>query len=131
MPKTFSPEERATIIPKVIKGLSEGTPLTVICREEGMPCDNTIRSWGDDDAGLAADIAYARDSGWDAIASRTRETARGKGDSTADVQRDKLIIDTDLKLLAKWDKKRYGDKLDVAHTGGVKMIPMTAEDEEI
>jgi hypothetical protein len=38
-------------------------------------------------------------------------TARGKGDSTGEVQRDKLIVETDLKLLAKWSPKRYGDKV--------------------
>jgi hypothetical protein len=42
-------------------------------------------------------------------------TARGKdaqdgGDSSGDVQRDKLIVDTDLKLLAKWDPRRYGER---------------------
>jgi hypothetical protein len=52
------------------------------------------------------------------IAARTRETARGFGDSSGDVQRDKLIIETDLKLLAKWDPKRYGDRLDLGNADG-------------
>ena len=29
------------------------------------------------------------------------------------IQRAKLRIDTRLKLLSKWDPKRYGDKLDI------------------
>ena len=37
--------------------------------------------------------------------------ARGTGDGTDDVQRDKLIIESDLKLLSKWDQRRYGDKV--------------------
>jgi len=32
-------------------------------------------------------------------------------------QRDKLRVDTRLKLLSKWDPKRYGDKLDLNHGG--------------
>lgn len=45
--------------------------------------------------------------GHDRIALRTRKTARGKkaaegGDSTGNVERDKVIIATDLKLLEYW-----------------------------
>ena len=62
---------------------------------------------------LASAIAQARLEGFDAIARTARETARGRGDSTKDIQRDKLIVETDLKLLAKWDPKRYGDRINV------------------
>lgn len=37
------------------------------------------------------------------------------GDSTGDVRRDRLIVDTDLKLLAKWDPKRYGESFQLRH----------------
>lgn len=111
----YSPEEREAAIAKVIAGLRIGTPLTVICSEEGMPGYTTIWEWKQDDADLSEAIACARDQGHDTIANRIRLTVRGKteaegGESTGDVQRDKLIADTDLKLLAKWDPKRYGDK---------------------
>ena len=67
--------------------------------------------------------------------NRTRATARAKtaddgGDSSGDVQRDKLIIETDLKLLAKWDPKRYGDLLKLAGSDGTGPVPtlkITAE----
>jgi hypothetical protein len=73
----------------------------------------------DKDAEVSRVIARAREDGAQAIAFRARQTARGKkaedgGDSTGDVQRDKLIIETDLKLLSKWDK-RYADR--VTHAG--------------
>lgn len=67
----------------------------------------------DGDEEFSAAIAHARLEGFDAIARRIRATARGRGDSTQDIQRDKLIVETDLKLLAKWDPKRYGDRLNV------------------
>lgn len=110
----YTDEQRTEAIAKVIAGLRIGTPLTVICSEEGMPGIRTVYEWRDADADLSADIARARDAGFDAIALRTRETARGSGDSKGDVQRDKLIVDTDLKLLAKWDK-RYGDSVQLRH----------------
>lgn len=83
-----------------------------------MPSTRTIRDWQEGKvesvpATISADIARAREIGYDAIANRARETARGKGDSTKDVQRDKLIIETDLKLLSKWSK-RYNDRITVA-----------------
>ena len=103
-------ERSPEIEKRVIRGLSRGVPLAVLCRGEGMPSNRAVRYWQEQDAEFASAIARARDAGWDVIAHRTRRIARGKGESTGDVQRDKLIIDTDLKLLAKWDPKRYGDK---------------------
>lgn len=108
------------VIERIIVGLSGGTPMAVICREDGMPDPSTVWRWTEADDDLAQRIARAREAGFDAIAERARLTARGKmeddgGDSSGDVQRDKLIIETDLKLLSKWDPKRYGEK--VQHTG--------------
>jgi hypothetical protein len=84
------------------------------------------------DADLATAIAYARDVGYDAMAEECldiadnasndwmeRTDAEGKpigwqinGDH---IQRSKLRIETRLKLLAKFNPKRYGDK--VVHAG--------------
>jgi hypothetical protein len=104
------------IAAEIVRRLSTGEPLAVICRDDGFPSDDTVRNWASAREGFSRDIARARDAGHDAIAMRARETARGQGDSRGDVQRDKLIIETDLKLLAKWNPKKYGDK--VALTGG-------------
>lgn len=103
------------IIDAIIAGLSEGTPLTIICRGLGIGL-STVYDWREIDPDFAGNFARARDAGWDTIAARTRLTARGDGDSKSDVQRDKLIIDTDLKLLAKWDK-RYAEKSMHEHSG--------------
>ena len=125
-----SPDIRA----RIITGISEGIPLAVICREDGMPCDDTVRNWADEDERFARDIARARECGFDQIAHRLRSTSRGIGESTGDVVRDKLIIDTDLKLLAKWDPKRYGDRPEImiqnnnSNAGG--MIELRPEQDE-
>jgi hypothetical protein len=39
-----------------------------------------------------------------------------------DVSRDKLRVDTRLRLSGKWDRDRYGDKTDVRHTGLVPTL---------
>ena len=121
-PSSYTPEK----LHEIGRRLGQGEPLTVICRDEGMPCDDTVRNWmaGDDDVSRA--IARAREEGEQSIAFRLRQTARGKGedeggDSSGDVQRDKLIIDTDLKLLAKWNPKKWGDKIQHADADGEKL----------
>lgn len=99
---------------EIVSRLSDGEPLEVILRSnKKFPTSHTVRSWAAARPELASSIARARLEGYDAIARQARETARGRGDSTQDIQRDKLIVETDLKLLAKWDPKRYGDRLNV------------------
>lgn len=106
------------ILAEICERLSNGETLADICRDDHMPAYGTVMDWQAEKENVSRDILRAREIGFDVIASRTRHTARGKGDSTDDVQRDKLIIDTDLKLLAKWSK-RYAEKLMNEHTGGV------------
>lgn len=108
------------IAAEIVARLSSGEALAVICRDDHMPTDRAIRDWAESRTDLSSAIAHAREAGHDAIASKLRLTARGKtpeqgGDSTGDVARDKLIIETDLKLLAKWNPKRYGDNMQVRH----------------
>lgn len=103
----------------ICRRLSEGEPLVWICRDEGMPAKRTVSDWRKRFPEFKEAMREARKDGYDVIAARLRGTARGLdgglvGDSTGDVQRDKLIIDTDLKLLAKWDSERYGDKMKIS-----------------
>lgn len=107
-PSLYSEELAA----RICEQLAEGIPLAEICRAENMPHPSTIRRWAKDNETLSLAIADAREDGEDRITANIRRTAKGEeGFSTNDVQRDKLIIDTDLKLLAKWNPKKYGDKL--------------------
>lgn len=98
----------------ICDNLSKGVPLAVICRNEVMPSRQTVYNWMKVDEELSLRIARAREDGEEQIAANLRDIARGKGESTSDVQRDKLIIDTDLKLLAKWNPKKYGDRTTLA-----------------
>ncbi len=95
---------------EICERLSKGEPLAQICRDEHMPSDRTVGNWRDGDPALASAIARARETGFDAIAL---EALRIADDKEGEHQRDRLRVDTRLKLLAKWDPKRYGDKLQV------------------
>lgn len=117
---------RDELVTEVCRRLSEGEPMTQICRDSHLPGDRTIREWVENDPAVSAAIARAREIGFDTIAARLRETARGMGESSGDVQRDKLIIETDLKLLAKWDPKRYGELLKL---GGDERVPLVVRQD--
>jgi hypothetical protein len=122
MPFTYTKAQRDKAIKAVIKGLRKGTPLTIICSADGMPCDDTIRDWAEDDKELGREIARARETGFDTIAmdalaiadETSKDTVKGKdGAETPNnewITRSRLRVDTRLKLLAKWDPKRYGDR---------------------
>lgn len=109
-PSDYTPE----LVSEICDRLSKGEPLAAICRDDHMPSRGTVYAWAKDRPDVSERIARARDDGFDAIAGECLEIA----DKTTveDVQRDRLRVETRLKLLAKWDPKRYGDK--VALTGG-------------
>ena len=120
----------AELVAEIAEELANGDPLEELCRQRPhWPAARTIRDWDLHKPEVSAVIAPAREAGEYAIAARIRQTARGKtvddgGDSSGDVQRDKLIIDSDFKLLAKFNPKRWGDKLELA---GDKDRPLTVE----
>ena len=123
----YTPAIAATII----AGLTRRIPLTVICSEPGMPCDDTVRNWAEKDEAFGRAIARARDTGFDLIALDAMRIAdtpvdgkriKRSEDGTEVVVEDmlghrKLQVETRLKLLAKWDPKRYGDKTTTELTG--------------
>ena len=131
--------DRETLVPLICEDIAKGVPLEEICRREGMPSARQVHDWKRADADIAAPFAYAREVGADAIAQRLRNTARGLtpdkgGDSTGDVQRDALIVNTDLKLLAKWFPTQYGDTqsmrlLNAAGDGDARIEVVTLADQ--
>jgi len=123
-PSKFSQE----VADEICERLSQGEPLRQICRDERMPSWRTVYDWKAAHADFAARIAHAREAGFDAIAEECLEIAdetafdtvigeNGDRANTEWISRSKLRVETRLKLLAKWDPKRYGDKVDVNHGG--------------
>jgi hypothetical protein len=111
-PSDYTPE----IAQEICDKLADGIPLAEICRADHMPHPSTVRNWAKANEALSLAIADAREDGEERITADIRRTARGdEGYSTGDIQRDKLIIDTDLKLLAKWNPKKYGEKTTLAN----------------
>lgn len=103
----YTSEQREAAIATVVAGLRKGTPLTVICSAEGMPNDDTVRDWANADAEIERAIARAREVGFDAIALDGMKIV---DDVDEDPASRRVRSEYRLKLLAKWDPKRYGDK---------------------
>lgn len=114
---------------RIIEGLSAGTPLAVICREPDMPETRTVYDWKEADPAFSAQFGRARDDGFDQIAldalaiadAAENDTIRGEhGDkpNAEWITRSRLRVETRLKLLAKWDPRRYGDMVKVGNADG-------------
>jgi hypothetical protein len=123
-PSTFTQE----IADEICERLSQGEPLRQICRDERMPSWQTVYRWKADDEGFSRRIAGAREAGFDAIAEECLEIAdetafdtvcgkEGDRPNSEWITRSKLRVETRLKLLAKWDPKRYGERVDLNHGG--------------
>lgn len=126
-PSKYSPE----LIEAICERLSKGEPLAAICRDEGMPCHATIWNWMNDQEDVerasfvSEAIACAREAGEEQIALDCLNIADDNGKdmrllesgvevvNSDVVQRAKLRIDTRLKLLAKWNPKKWGEKQSV------------------
>lgn len=132
------------LMDEIVERLSKGEPMAAICRSEGMPHPSTVRDWMNSDASVSLAIARAREDGYDAIAQDALDISDdGRRDYEIDeegrfavnhdhIQRSRLRVDTRLKLLAKWDPKRYGEK--VAHElSGAVQVSKTVEltDEQL
>jgi hypothetical protein len=116
---------------EIVERLSKGEPLTIICQDDWLPCDDTVRNWAEANAAFARDIARAREAGFDriamdalAIADDTSKDTKvvGEGAEQANsewITRSRLRVETRLKLLAKWDPKRYGERQEIKVEHGV------------
>ena len=137
-PSKYSPE----IATEICQRLSNGEPLRQICRDDHMPAWQTIYDWmyrddelGENGVGLSRAIALAREVGQDAIAEelwldmkQEPERILSEGGGRVDsgyVQWQKAKAEIGLKLLAKWNPKRYGDR--VALTGADNAPPIQVE----
>ena len=142
--KTGRPSKYDPEIARVIcEQLSDGIPLRQICRDnEGFPAWRTVYDWmakddalGDDGVGLSAAIARAREIGYDAIAEecliiadtpkigirKVYSSGAEEGEDSMTVTEEdmlghrKLQIETRLKLLAKFNPKKYGERVQLAN----------------
>lgn len=126
-PTTYTQDKADEICQK----LGQGIPLAVICREEGMPAVRTVNDWRRAHPDFDKAYGEARDEGFDVIAADTLaivdappercNTEHGDKIDAGHVAWTKNRIEQRLKLLAKWDPRRYGELQKVEHSGSVEV----------
>ena len=116
----------------ICERLSSGESLTSICAAEGMPKRTTVVGWQGQHDGFSTLYARARVAYADAIFDEAMEIAdsssgdwttkmvRGEEAKVVDhenIQRSRLRVDTRLRVAAKINPAKYGEKLDVNMSG--------------
>jgi hypothetical protein len=87
-----------------------------------MPGYSTVRRWEDTNEAFRALSLRARLDGTHFMAD---DSIRIADDVTIDAQRAKLMVDTRLRLIGKWNAKAYGDRQTIEHEGS--MVGLTDE----
>lgn len=106
---------------ELVAWLAQGKTLREFCRQGGMPSNTVLYDWEREDAEFASRIAHARETGHDAIAEECAaladmeplavfDEAGNKRYDPGSIAWRKMQIETRVKLLAKWNPRKYGDK---------------------
>ncbi len=114
-----------TIKTKLVAWIADGKTLREFCRLEGMPHNTVIYDWEAEDADFAQRIVRARDIGADSIAEECLEIidkqplevfdeAGNKRYDPGSISWSKNRAEQRLKLLSKWNPRKYGDKTVIA-----------------
>jgi len=119
-------EDRPEIVQQICDLMSEGMSLRKACIEVGVTRPTFLR-WMDEDSALADQYARARSVGIDAEFERLEELQQEQpergptgGVDSGWVAWRRLQIDAKRWQLSKQAPKKYGDKIDVAHSGGLR-----------
>lgn len=94
------------IVDEIVERLATGQPLAQICKDAHMPDFSTVWRWEDSDAEFRNLSARAREHGTHFMAD---DCIRIADDCSLEPQDKKVRIDTRLRLIGKWNAKRYGD----------------------
>lgn len=126
------------VVEEILRRISDGDPLATICASDKarFPTPMTWGVWVKDDETLAIAYARAREAGFDAIAAEAIEIMDAEpervvtmmGDERSESRIDSASVqwayrraELRLKLLAKWDPKRYGDLMKLGNADGTNL----------
>lgn len=122
----------------ICKRMAAGEYLAVICRDIGVGL-RTVYDWADADEAIAARLARAREEGEETIAAgalheldrpaEMTETKFGTQVDAGDVALRKLRFEGKLKMLAIWNRKKWGEKQQHEHSGKVTLEALVSGTE--
>lgn len=137
---TYSPEEAKRIKDTICERIADGESLRAICGEDGMPAKATVFAWLGEDQSFSDQYARARETQADAVFDdiltiaddgrndwMERKNAEGANigwmENGEALRRSQLRIDARKWMAGKLKPKKYGEKLDINHSGHIDNMP--------
>lgn len=137
--------DREAVMARVFAEMMEGRSLKQICEADDMPHRDTVHDWLAKDAALSDKYARAAEVRADLIFDEILEITddarndwmvrHGQDDAGyaangEHIQRARLRVDARKWMLGKMNPKKYGDKIDHNHSGGVT-VNITGDDAKL
>lgn len=126
-PSDYTPEMAAEICAR----LASGRSLRSIATDEDMPAEGTIYSWLYKQKEFQEKYAHAREAQSDVYAEEIISIADECEPDSQKVALARLRTDNRKWVASKLKPKKYGDKLDLNHTGTIESIPDDKLDNRI
>jgi hypothetical protein len=135
-PTLFSDELAATILERI----ADGESLRAICTDDAMPARSSVFKWLSENKTFSDQYARARDEQADALFDEILEIAddgrndwmerKDKDDQSIgwrengeSMRRSQLRVDARKWMASKLQPKKYGDKIDLNHSGSIDTLP--------
>lgn len=113
---------------EICSRLADGESLRAICCDDDFPSVGTILRWVGENAEFREQYARAREIQAETHANDIVTIADGgKEDDSIKTARDRLRVDARKWVASKLLPKKYGDKVEVEHSGSVQ----TQTDEQL
>jgi len=133
---TYSPNDAAAIKATICERIADGESLRAICGDEGMPAKATVFAWLADDKSFSDQYARAREAQADAVfddiltiaddgrndwMERLGDEGQGVGwrENGEAIRRSQLRIEARKWMAGKLKPKKYGERLDINHSGHI------------
>jgi hypothetical protein len=130
------------LLTALLKRLSMGESMRAICADPDMPSESVVYEWLEVDTDFAERYAQARARAMDRMADEILEIADdGTNDTYEDsdghertdaeaIQRSKLRVDARKWLMSKLAPKKYGDSVNIKHSGGIGIAAIEMDEEQ-
>ena len=103
--------------------------LRSICTADAMPDRRTVERWMQDDAVFAAKCAHARSIHAEHVFDGMESIEEGVLAGEVDAAAARVVLSSQQWRLSKMASKKYGDKLDLNHSGRIQTSREMSEDE--
>lgn len=114
------------LINEIISRIANGEALIAICRDSVMPSTETFFKWMRDDEDLLDMYARAKEATAYIYAEQIIEIA-DTAKNRVEVEKARIQVDARKWLAAKLLPKKYGDKLNLEHSGEIEIKKVTVE----